>query len=116
MKTLNFLKQSKYSKLLFIAGILITSIATYSITPQKEYFVCQNRWSPVSITLVIRSYAFGMKHSINEFNVLQCKTNSDSIFCNDSFSSFKFDRITADYDVFKPAMQLYRCQKTNLQI
>ena len=118
MQTLNSLKQSKYIKHLVVTGTLIFLTIIYSVFPQKEYFTCQDKniWSDIKTTVVIRSYAFGIKHSVNEFNLFQCETNSNFIYCGNSFGSIEFDRITADYDIFEPSSRLYRCQKTKLQI
>lgn len=116
MKILDSLKQSKHLKSLIFSGIIIFATLIYLIVPKKEYFICQNRWEPVQTTVVVRSYGFGAKHSINEFNLFQCETRSESIYCENSISSFKFDRLTADYDVFKPTIQLYKCRKAAQQI
>lgn len=116
MKILNSLKQSKYLIPLVIAGTLISTTVIYSVIPQKQYFICQDRWSNTKTTVVVSSYAFGIKHSVDEYSPFQCETYSDFISCSNSFGRIKFDRITADYDTLEPTLRLYRCQKTHLQI
>jgi hypothetical protein len=119
MQIFNTLKQSKYLKHSVITGTLLFLVVIFSVIPQKEYFVCQNKWNsiPSQITVIVKSYAFGLKHTLNHFSLSECETFTDSIVCRDSNSSSTFDRITADYDeILKIRISFYRCEKTQLKI
>lgn len=119
MQTLNSLKQIKYLKHLVVIGTVIFLTMIYSLFAQKEYFVCQNKWNsiPRETTVIIKSYAFGLKHTLNHFSLSECQTFTDSILCSDSDISSKFDRITADFDeISKVRINFYRCEKTQLKI
>jgi hypothetical protein len=115
----NLIRQIKYKRYILASGAFVLLILIYGVIPQKEYFVCQNKWNsiPSQITVIIKSYAFGLKHTLNHFSLSECETFTDSIVCRDSNSSSTFDRITADYDeILKIRISFYRCEKTQLKI
>ncbi len=117
-------KQKKPSfdktKFALLIGAIIL-IIVYGLSPNKEYFACKNKWNgiPDNITVTVSSYLFGMKHSINHFNILECRTTEHEIFCNSAETSSItiFNRINADFDTATGInIQQFSCKKTDKQI
>jgi hypothetical protein len=117
MQIFNTLKQSKYLKFKLAVATLAITTLLFGIIPNKTYFICAENNQSLETTVVVLTYAYGLKHTVDNYSLRECQTSNLDIYCHRGKTSVWFDRLNADFDTVTGGLvTLQKCTQTKLKI
>jgi len=94
-------------------SLVLIGIVIFISIPKKDFLLCKSH-TYLDKTVEIKSYLFGLKHTIENFTLFECSSLSSTISCNNKTAKNSLDRINLIYSETEAVQtKFFQCQKAS---
>jgi hypothetical protein len=93
-------------------SLVLIGVVIFLSIPNKDFLICKRLYD--ERTIVVKSYMFGLKHTIDNFTLFDCSSSSGQILCRNRLMSNSLDRVTLEYfESDGNDKRYFKCQKVS---